>query len=185
MQKIILITGGARSGKSSYAEELAKMYGNDVLYVATSIPFDEEMKQRVKKHREQRPSNWETIETYKDMDNSLSGRLTQKSAVLLDCITVMVTNLMFEICSDFDEITTKQAVCFEEYVMAEMKKLIDLAKKADVPFILVTNEIGMGIVPENASTRLFRDVAGRTNQMLAKSADEVYLCLSGIPVKIK
>lgn len=185
MGKIILVTGGARSGKSTYAEEMAKGFGENVLYVATSIPFDDEMKLRIKKHREQRPAHWETLEAYKDLDRHLQEKVAGKSAVLLDCVTIMVTNLMFEGLKDFDNIQTEEAVAVEAMILKEVNKLIDTVSKVETPFIVVTNELGMGIVPEYPSARLFRDIAGRVNQVIARSAQEVYLCVSGIPVKIK
>ncbi len=183
--EIILITGGARSGKSTYAEMLAKEYGSEVLYVATAIPFDDEMKNRIKKHREQRPANWETLEAYKNMDILLENKCRNKKAVLLDCITVMITNIMFEECPDFDKMVQDDMIAVEEAVNIQMERLLAAARSSGIPFILVTNEIGMGIVPDNKSARLFRDIQGRVNQKLASAAKDVYLCVSGIPVKIK
>ncbi|MCR4434663.1 MAG: bifunctional adenosylcobinamide kinase/adenosylcobinamide-phosphate guanylyltransferase [Clostridiales bacterium] len=185
MGKLTLVTGGARSGKSTFAEEMVKKYGNEVVYIATSIPFDDEMKLRIKKHREQRPDYWETIEAYKDLDRHLKDRLEGKSAVLLDCITVMVTNIMIENNTDWDAIEAERIVEIEANIKSEISKLIRLINGSPVPFVLVTNEVGMGIVPEYPAGRVFRDIAGRVNQMLAAAADEVYLCISGIPVKIK
>ncbi|MCX8130524.1 MAG: bifunctional adenosylcobinamide kinase/adenosylcobinamide-phosphate guanylyltransferase [Clostridia bacterium] len=185
MGKLTFVTGGARSGKSSFAENKAKEYGSNVLYIATAIPFDEEMKQRVRKHREQRPSDWETVEAYKDLDIHLKDRLEDKSAVLIDCITIMVTNIMFECIENWDEFGPESSEFIESRVSTEVDKLISVLNMSPVPFIVVTNEVGMGIVPEHASGRIFRDVAGRVNQKLAKAADEVYLCISGLPVKIK
>lgn len=180
-----MVTGGARSGKSSFAEDTAKKFGDNVLYIATSIPFDEEMRLRIRKHKEQRPACWETVEAYKDMDIWLEGKLEGRHAVLLDCITIMVSNIMLESSMDWDSLTHEKMVFIEEKVGQEIGKLIRVIKKHDVPFVLVTNETGMGIVPDNALSRLFRDIAGRSNQILAKEAEEVYLCVSGIPVKIK
>lgn len=185
MGKMILVTGGARSGKSSFAEGLAKSYGENVLYIATSVPFDDEMKQRIKKHREQRPGFWETLEAYKDLDRHLDGRIDTKCAVMLDCITVMTSNLMLEKCSDIENISNKEALEIEDYIKSQINALISAAKKFQGPFIIVTNEVGMGIVPEYKSGRVFRDIAGRVNQILAGECDEVFLCVSGISVKIK
>ncbi len=183
--KLIMVTGGARSGKSSFAEETAKKFGENVLYVATSIPLDDEMKLRIKKHRLQRPEWWETIEAYRGMDICLNDRLEGKSAVLLDCITIMVTNLMFEKYLDWDNIKNEQIQEVEDFINTEIQKLIKISQSSSIPFIAVTNELGMGVVPENRLARIFRDIAGRANQMLAKVAEEVYLCVSGIPVRIK
>ena len=185
MGKLILITGGARSGKSSFAEETAQKCGRNVLYIATSIPFDDEMKERVKRHREQRPAGWETLEAYRDMDICLEGRLAGRDAVLLDCITVMVTNIMLEKEIDWDTASIDTINAVEAGVDIEIKKLLGIIGKADTTFIAVTNELGSGLVPPYALGRAMRDIAGRANQMLAKAADEVYLCVSGIPVKIK
>jgi adenosylcobinamide kinase/adenosylcobinamide-phosphate guanylyltransferase len=189
MGKLILVTGGARSGKSTFAEATASKYGENVLYVATSIPFDDEMKERVKRHREQRPSGWDTVEAYRDLDVAIGSNLEGKNAILLDCITIMVSNIMFEkgneLAVDWNNLKQDAIQEIENNVKIEIEKYLSIAKKADIPFIAVTNEVGMGIVPENALARAFRDIAGRINQMIARVADEVYFCISGIPVRIK
>ena len=185
MGKLILITGGARSGKSSFAEETAKKLGNKILYVATSIAFDEEMKDRIKRHRGQRPPEWETVEAYRDLDTELEGRLSGKNTVLLDCITVMVSNLMLEKSMDWEGMNVEAIRDAEERAGLEIDKLLKLAAGADIPFIIVTNELGMGVVPPTVLGRAIRDIGGRANQVLARAAEEVYLCVSGIPVKIK
>lgn len=180
MGKLILVTGGARSGKSSYAEDMASQLKGDILYVATSIPCDDEMKLRIKKHIGRRPSNWETLEAYKDFDIKLPPMLHKKSGVLLDCITNLVSNLILENYEDGEDNKN-----MENYITGEIMKLISISKKSSVPFIMVTNEVGMSLVPEYPLGRLFRDIAGSINQIIAGEADEVYLCVSGIPVKIK
>lgn len=185
MSKLILVTGGARSGKSTFAEQKAKAFGNDVLYVATSKPIDDEMKQRIAKHRAQRPNEWETLEVYRDLDNALADIIDKKDAVLLDCITIMVTNLMLDECFDWDCLTRDQVQGIELQIQIQIEKLIEIAKSSEVPFILVTNEVGMGVVPPSAIGRDFRDIAGRMNQILARAADAVYFCVSGIPMKVK
>jgi adenosylcobinamide kinase/adenosylcobinamide-phosphate guanylyltransferase len=185
MGKLILITGGARSGKSSFAEEKAKELGDRILYIATSIPLDDEMKLRIQKHRAQRPSEWETLEAYRDINTCLEGRLEKKDGVLLDCLTIMVTNIMLEEKEDWDNLTASEIDAIEDIIKIEVEKLIDAVKKSPSPFIVVTNETGMGVVPGNPLTRAFRDFVGRANQMTAKEAQEVYLCVSGIPVRIK
>jgi adenosylcobinamide kinase / adenosylcobinamide-phosphate guanylyltransferase len=185
MGKMILVTGGARSGKSTFAEEMVKKLGDKVLYIATAIPFDDEMKLRIKKHKDQRPSSWETLEVYKNFDMELNVRLKSKSVVLLDCITVMITNLMFEKCQDWDHIKAQDMENIEKYVQIELEKLLQVIDRAEATWVLVTNEVGMGLVPEYPFGRAFRDVAGRMNQMLATVSSEVYFCVSGIPMKIK
>jgi len=185
MSRLVLVTGGARSGKSSFAENIARCFGDNVLYVATSVPFDEEMRDRIKKHRQSRPSNWETLETYKDFDKLLPEAVGNKECVILDCITVMITNIMFEKEMDFDRVDAEMSNNLEAIVRIEVEKLIETGRKMDITLIMVTNEIGMGIVPDNAISRAFRDIAGRMNQLLAKACDEVYVCISGIPLRLK
>ena len=185
MGKLILVTGGARSGKSTFAEEIAKKVGSRILYIATSTACDDEMKSRIERHREQRPSNWDTIEAYKDFDTVFGSRLADTDAVLLDCVTIMISNIMLEKAMDWEEICQEEINRVENSAKNEIEKLINLAKGADIPFIIVTNELGMGVVPPSKLGRAIRDIAGRANQILAKAADEVYLCVSGIPVRIK
>lgn len=185
MGKLILVTGGARSGKSTFAEKKAAEQGNNVLYVATAKRTDEEMEQRIARHRERRPAEWETYEGYKNLDMALEGLLKGRSAVLLDCITIMVSNLMLDGSCDWDSLTRDRADEIEDTILHQLERLVSLVKMNEVPFILVTNEVGMGIVPAYSMGRDFRDIAGRMNQLLAGTADEVYFCVSGIPVKIK
>lgn len=185
MSKIIIITGGARSGKSSFAEKLALDMNMRTTYVATSIPFDDEMKERVRLHKERRPSEWNTVEAYKDLDIALNKVIDETDVVLLDCITVMITNLMMDSISDWDNISVEDAGKVEKLVIDELNKLINYFEELDKTLIIVTNEVGLGIVPMYPSARLFRDMAGRANQKLASIADEVHMCVSGIPLKIK
>lgn len=161
MGKLILVTGGARSGKSSYAEKLAKEIKGDILYVATSIPFDDEMKFKVKKHIEKRPSNWDTLEAYKDLHSKLIPMLSGKSGVLLDCITNLVSNLLLEKCGDIEKMKASQIVEIEKYIKGEIKEFINISKHTSIPFIVVTNEVGMALVPEYKLGRIFRDLADR------------------------
>ncbi|SES87878.1 bifunctional adenosylcobinamide kinase/adenosylcobinamide-phosphate guanylyltransferase [Anaerobranca gottschalkii] len=185
MGKIIIITGGARSGKSSFAEKLAKGYGHKVLYIGTAIPLDEEMAERIKKHQLIRDKNWDTYEGYQNF-GKLTEILGEYQCVLLDCVTVMLTNIMYSY-PEFTEEKTEREVFekIEEKCKRELDILIDNSKKMNIPLILVTNELGWGIVPENPLVRIFRDMAGRINQYIAKKGEEVYLMISGIPLKVK
>lgn len=185
MSRLILVTGGARSGKSTFAEEKVRSLGNDVLYIATAIAFDDEMKERIRRHRLQRPSGWETLEAYRDFDSVLPDMLKGRETVLLDCITVMVSNMMLERAMDWEGLSVADVNSVEAEIISQVGKLLSIIQNTDIPFILVTNELGMGVVPPSALGRAVRDIAGRVNQQLAKAADEVYLCVSGIPVKIK
>lgn len=186
MAKIVLITGGARSGKSTFAEKLAIQSNNKVLYVATAIPFDEEMKERVKKHRERRPSDWNTFEGYKDLKDIFINHDVDFDVVLLDCVTIMVTNLIFEKTGEDIEIFNEEQLNeIEGEILKEVADFIDAAEETTKTIILVTNEVGFGIVPEYKLARVFRDIAGRVNQYIANRAEEVFLVVCGIPLKVK
>lgn len=185
MGKLILITGGARSGKSTFAEDIAKGFGTGILYIATAIAFDEEMKERIRRHRLHRPSSWETLEAFCDFDKKLPQMLEGRDAVLLDCITVMISNIMLQTAMDWEVLKTDDINAAEKAVSEQIEKLLTVIKEADIPFILVTNELGLGVVPPSVLGRAIRDIGGRANQRIARAADEVYLCVSGIPVKIK
>lgn len=183
---MIVVTGGARSGKSSFAEEYTRKIGgiSDVLYIATSIAFDEGMKSRIEKHKESRPSEWKTLEQYRDFKNLKDNELfKEKNVILLDCITLLVSNLLLEYEGDFDKITENEIDNLEEKIDREVSDLLEVIK--DKKVIIVTNEVGLGLVPAYKMGSVFRDIAGRINQKIAKKADEVYFVVSGIPMKVK
>lgn len=193
MGRGILVTGGARSGKSNYAEDLAKKLGENILYIATSIPFDDEMKERVRKHKASRPEHWLTYEGYKKLGTVLNNCVNKQGTVLssvdgvlIDCVTVMITNLMFDMPRMKDE--NYELIDFnivETEIMNEAKSLMEAIKNLNKTVILVTNEVGFGIVPESKLGRVFRDIAGRVNQYIASRCDEVYLTVCGISMKVK
>ncbi|WP_055070421.1 bifunctional adenosylcobinamide kinase/adenosylcobinamide-phosphate guanylyltransferase [Clostridium massiliamazoniense] len=183
---MILVTGGARSGKSSFAENYVKKIStlDEVLYIATAIAFDEGMKNRIKKHREGRPKEWETLERYKDFacfkDNNI---YKNKKVILLDCMTLLISNLLLEYKGDFDKISEEEIDKLEEYIDQEVSNFLEVF--SDKKIVIVTNEVGMGLVPAYKLGSIFRDIAGRMNQKIAKRADEVYFLVSGIPMKVK
>lgn len=186
MAEIILVTGGARSGKSTYAEELAKNRGEKITYIATAKAIDKDMEDRIKKHKNQRPKEWSTIEKYKDFQElELYNEFNNSDTILIDCITIMVTNLLFEDDIDFDNCDTDVIEEIEKKIFYEIDKLIDSINKNNKRAIIVTNEVGMGLVPSYRLGSIFRDIAGRVNQYLAKKSTEVYFTVSGIPIKIK
>lgn len=186
MGKIIFITGGARSGKSTFAEKKVQEFGNHIIYVATAIPFDEGMKDRIKKHKESRPSNWETIEAYKDFDHHFTRDVVKSSdAIIFDCITVMVTNLMMEPKVDFEMVDMQFVNDLENKIQEEVELLLKTIRDTDLNIVIVSNEVGLGLVPFYKMGNFFRDIAGRINQKIAAEADEVYFTVSGIPMKIK
>lgn len=186
MSKLVLITGGARSGKSRFAEKMAAEQGEKVVYIATAIAFDEGMKDRIKKHRQDRPGAWGTIERYKDFSAMKEDRaFIESDLILLDCITLMVTNLMLESNLDFDNCPMEDIDALEKNIFKEIVLLLDIIADHYKNAIIVTNEVGMGLVPPYRMGNIFRDIAGRMNQYIAGRADEVYLTVSGIEMKIK
>lgn len=185
MSKLVLVTGGSRSGKSNFAESLCISQNNSTAYIATSIPFDEEMKDRVRKHKESRPNIWHTYEIYKDIYSIIESISNKHKTVILDCVTLLVNNLMFQYDIDFDNTTSKEINEMEIYIKDQVEKLINEIEKTNLYFVIVTNELGMSLVPDNKLCRVYSDVVGRINQYIASKADEVYFVVSGIPMKIK
>lgn len=185
MSNIILVTGGARSGKSNFAESLCIKQNNKTAYIATSVAFDNEMKSRVKKHQESRPKEWKTYEIYKDIYSIVEELDKNHNTVIMDCITLMVNNLMFTYGIEVDKATSEDLDELENYIKDQLIKLLEAVKKTNLYFVIVSNEIGMGIVPENKLARIYGDFVGRANQLISKYSDEVYFVVSGIPMKVK
>lgn len=183
---VTFVIGGARSGKSTFAESKAKEYSEKVLYIATSVVTDQAMADRVKKHREQRPAWWETLEMYSDF-----GRLTEKKefiqaeAVLLDCITTMVGNLMVDSGLDFDTCRMEDVNILEDLITAQVLSLIKICNENNKKLIIVSNETGMGLVPSYYMGNYFRDISGRINNKIGQECDFMYFIFSGIPIKLK
>ena len=173
MARIVYVTGRARSGKSSYTQQLAEQHPGELLYIAPARIEDEEMASRIELHRQSRGDRWQVLEEQLWLVDRLPDLAAGKGALLLDCVTLWVTNLFFH---------------FEEQqgpVLAEVDRLIELAWQLDEPLYLVSNALGSGIVPENRMARKFRDLAGIVNQRLAAAADDAWLVVSGLPVKLK
>ena len=177
---ITLVTGGARSGKSRFAESLY-INREDVVYIATSKIIDAEMGERVKLHQESRPKEWRTYEGNYDLHKSIG----EEKNYLLDCITVLTSNIMFDISKDVEYIDYNMQREIENTVILEIEKLVNEIRLKNYNLVLVTNEVGDSIVPEHHVSRVFRDIQGRVNQRIASLTDEVYLVCCGIPVKIK
>ena len=168
MAELILITGGARSGKSNYAERLATSLGRPVLFLATAEALDEDMRRRIERHRAGRPEDWVTLEEPLSPAVALRAR-TDQSVVLLDCITLLVSNLLLG----------------RRAVEPEIEALIHWQQQEEATLIAVTNEVGSGIVPDNALARQYRDSLGLANQALAAAADRVVLMVAGVPLTLK
>ena len=164
----ILVTGGARSGKSSFAEKRTKRLGSSLVYIATSEIIDSEIEKRVAEHQARRGSEWQTLHAPLKLTEALF-ETDGKGPCLVDCLTIWLNNLIFH----------------NEDTVVATKELIKVLEQRSDPVVFVTNEVGSGIVPENALARRFRDEAGRMNQIISQVADEVYVSISGIPLQIK
>lgn len=167
-----LVMGGCRSGKSDHAQRLAEAAGHDRLFIATCVPADAEMHERVRRHRETRGEGWKTVEEPLDIDGVILLNKQSFNAILIDCITLWTTQLTLASATDDD-------------VSRRLDALTAAMAAPGAPLIFVANEVGCGIVPENALARRFRDVAGRVNQCVAAAADQVIWMVAGIPVTIK
>lgn len=210
MGRIILITGGAKSGKSTEAERQVKAASfGKVAYIATQANqvSDAETEHNIALHRQQRPAEWQTIEEYQALHEVIAeaDREYHFEGYLLDCITLWTSNLFFDELPQFimekyrlenpptfdkydqhiEELTAEDITYFENYLKIATKDLLSQMRKTDATFWLVTNEIGLGVVPHTKQGRLYREWLGKVNQYIAQAADEVYLTVSGIPIKIK
>lgn len=165
---LTLVLGGARSGKSAYAEKLVVEQAAPWTYIATGQAYDGEMRQRIAEHRARRGEGWKTIEAPKDLVEALAAA-PNGQAVLLDCLTLWLSNHML---ADSD-------------VAAECGRLAAVLSRPRGPWVVVSNEVGQGIVPDNALARRFRDAAGRLNQQVASIADTVLMMVAGLPLKVK
>jgi len=172
MKKTILLTGGARSGKSTFAIELAIKYGKNITFMATCQALDTEMKKRIALHRRSRPKTWITIEEAMDVPQALRKMPAKSGAVIIDCLTLWVTNLLL-------------AGKNEKTILSLVKAMAGAIKRSTFSIIIVANEVGSGIVPENKLARDFRDIAGKANQIIAQAVDEVFVMIAGIPLQLK
>ncbi len=180
MGEMMLILGGARSGKSSYAQRLAHELGGErVLFVATAEAGDEEMQARIADHRRSRPAGWRTVEAPRNVAQAIAPAIQDARVVLVDCITLLTSNVLL---AGGESPDAQQA---ERDVVQEIDALCALARQEAATFILVSNEVGLGLVPVYELGRLYRDVLGRANQMLAAQADQVVLLIAGLPVELK
>lgn len=196
MGKLVLVTGGARSGKSDFAEGLFDLSA-DVCYLATNaLAQDQEMLQRILLHQEKRSAAWETHEGYTALADFIQKN-QRYSAFLLDCATMLTTNYFYYLMKarfgtnyhlidqKIAKFTEAEKLEIETEIMTEWQQIIEAIKESHAQTTIVTNEVGLGIVPENSFARWFRDIYGRVNQFLGKEADEVYLVVAGIPMKMK
>ena len=167
---IVYVSGGARSGKSRFAETYAARSGDDVTYLATAQAFDDEMRDRIARHRGDRPAIWHTAE--EPLDVAQAARNIQTPTLLLDCLSLWVSNLLL-------------AGEPEDRMLAATDDLLAALRERGGLSVLVSNEVGLGIVPDNALARAYRDALGRVNQRVAAASDEAYLLVSGLPLQLK
>ena len=175
-KQITLILGGARSGKSHYAQQLAAKLSDKVLFVATGEVRDEEMQARIAEHKKSRPKNWQTLEIPTGIGRRIERQIGDAEVVLIDCLTLLISNLLR------DEPDYPEA---EKRVTSEINEFIAAMDKLDASFVIVSNEVGMGLVPETKLGRIYRDLLGKANQLLASHATEVYLMVACLPVRVK
>lgn len=169
-KRLSLVLGGVRAGKSSYAQQLAQA-GERVLFAATAEALDDDMTRRIRAHQDARPSEWDTLEEPLDIVGSLAARLRRYDTVLLDCLTLWVSNLMLA------ETVTD--------IPAEARRLLDLYQAGDASWIVVSNEVGLGIIAPTRLGRAYAEELGRVNQIVAAAADEVYFMAAGLPLRLK
>jgi adenosylcobinamide kinase/adenosylcobinamide-phosphate guanylyltransferase len=181
MGKLTLILGGARSGKSSYAQVLAEQHGGPVFYIATAQPLDPEMKFRIENHRMDRPKEWVTLEIPSGIATALQQQPITAGVIILDCLTLLVTNLLMAAAPDEDNPDENAAF---QSVEDELDQLLPAMQASRSDWIVVSNEVGLGLVPPYPLGRLYRDLLGRANQKLASAANEVFWMVAGIPVPI-
>jgi adenosylcobinamide kinase/adenosylcobinamide-phosphate guanylyltransferase len=180
-KRLIFLLGGARSGKSHYAEQWARTTGHQVLFVATAQAFDEEMRERIQRHQAERPATWHTLEAPQQVAPALQSALASDlhDIVLLDCITLLAANVLLALAEDCTQEEANQAV------LVEIEQLLSVYQQSSATWLVVSNEVGMGVVPPTRLGRLYRDALGRANQRLAQQADEVLLLVAGLPWRLK
>ena len=179
MGKLIFILGGARSGKSNQAQNLAAEIGGHVAFIATAQALDDEMAARIQNHKALRPEDWTTLELPTRVGHQLILRSTTADVIIVDCLTLLVSNLL-QLNSNYDGSIDEQSAA--RSVEEEISDLLEAITALKSVWIIVSNEVGMGLVPPNPMGRLYRDLLGRSNQRIASRADQVFLMIAGIPM---
>lgn len=178
MGRIVFVTGGRRSGKSAYAQELAESYNQPMLYIATCPVIDEEMKTRIENHKKERAgAGWDTKEEALDLAGAIRDAGGYKT-ILVECLTLWINNIMFE--------AEKKGRKITESKMSELAlEVLSECEKSDSTLIFVSNEVGLGVIPDNRLARDFSDIAGRVNQIIARQADQAVMLTCGLPIILK
>lgn len=176
--KIYLVTGGTRSGKSVFAEQLASKMSSTITYIATAVITDGEMEERVKRHQQRRPQEWETIEEPYAVASLINQIGSHNKVLLLDCLSVLIGNLQWQ-----NREQNREQI--RNKVLAEIQEIINVVQKMGVTLIVVSSEVGLGIVPEDPYSRFYRDLLGEANQLMAQNSKEVYFVVAGVPLALK
>jgi adenosyl cobinamide kinase/adenosyl cobinamide phosphate guanylyltransferase len=169
--RVVFVVGGASSGKSRFSCQLAQEWGEDVAYIATSIPLDDEMRTKIEEHKKRRPKGWKTVEEPYDLKGVLA-EVVDRGILVVDCLTLYISNLLLKGVDKDD-------------ILDEVREFLLLLKKEGKRAVIVSNEVGWGVVPENPLGRRFRELAGYVNQVVQEMSDEVYLMVAGRGIKIK
>ncbi len=177
--RLIVLLGGARSGKSTYAEQWAAANGEDVLFVATAQAFDDDMRERIAHHRASRPAAWQTVEAPRQVADAIAAHETPHDVLVLDCVTLLASNVLLSLPEEASQQDATDAV------LAEVDALLVMQTESEATWLVVSNEVGMGVVPPYRLGRLYRDALGRANQRLAAQADDVLLLVAGLPWRLK
>ncbi len=188
MGKLIMVTGGKKSGKSDFVQGLCESFGDSILYIATLVPEDdddEETKCRIEYRKALRPKSWDTLEAYDGIAGHIEAIGAGYDGIVLDRVSVMVTQLMGEYDTLWETVPMSLVLEIEKAVTQEVRRVLKAAKEIPTPMILVTNELGMGSRPVDRFDQIRRQITCRINTKIAAQADEVYLMVSGIPMKIK
>jgi len=181
MGRLIFIIGGARSGKSTFAQQLAQKTSKNVVYIATAESLDEEMEKRIRNHQKIRPTEWATIEAPLNIREKYIKANEAYEVVIIDCLTLLVSNILM-VTSENEQPGETKAY---EKLLKEFSEIMQTIHESDALWIIVSNEVGLGIVPGDLSSRIYRDLLGKLNQWMAAQAEEVYFMVAGIPVPIQ
>jgi adenosylcobinamide kinase/adenosylcobinamide-phosphate guanylyltransferase len=174
-KRLTLVLGGARSGKSAHARKLAEDRGSAVLFVATAEPVDDEMAERIARHREERPGGWRTLEAPRGIGPAIERHAGAADLILVDCLSVLAGNIF----------SVEDTAAAESALSKELDLLLEVYERSAAEWILVSNEVGMGVVPAYPLGRTYRDALGRAHQRLARRADEAYLLVAGLALRLK
>lgn len=185
MAELVFVTGGARSGKSTFAERLAVAHRGPVAYVGTAAVTDQEMADRVERHRQRRPAEWSTVECTEGLDEAIMRAAGESACILVDCLTVYLARLLPPDLPDDRPVSRETVASVDGRAEREVEMILRACEMCGSDVIIVSNEVGSGLVPAYPSGRLFRDITGRANQRVAEAADHAYLVVDGCPLDLK